>query len=76
MLKPPYAPRAKMAYASDIRPMPDIPGGFALCRERQACRYGAKCTFAHSEEECRAWNAQKFGGKQGIIINTCSMPSI
>ena len=72
----------------NIRPMPDtrIPGGFVLCRERQACRYGARCTFAHSKEECRAWNAQTFGrniGKQwhkssmqGIIINTCSMPSV
>ena len=72
LLKPPYAPRAKMEYASDIRPMPDIriPGGFVLCRECQACRYGAECTFAHSEEERREWNAQKFGrstGKQWYI---------
>ena len=50
-----------------IRPMPDIPGirGFALCREWPQCRYGDRCTYAHGEEERRAWNALKFGKQRG-----------
>ena len=45
-----------------VRPMPRVffGGGFRLCDRGNRCR-GERCTHAHSVEEQRAWNAQKFG---------------
>ena len=46
--------------SSALRPMPNVHfrGGFVMCNGRD-CQ-GEHCTFAHSQEELRAWNSQRF----------------
>ena len=56
-----------------VRPVPDIPVfRFRLCKfppPQLYCRYGNRCTNAHSEEELQVWNKEKDRRDRGKSCN-------
>ena len=63
---------AKKQELVQIRPLPKSPltsGGYVMCTRPASCP-GARCTYAHSDEEMVVWNT-RLDDERGT--NTCNV---
>ena len=47
-------------YGGGIRSRPDIPCTFVMCKRAGNCRFGERCTYAHSQNELLEWNRDSY----------------